>query len=45
MFVAYNGPEIGESDKLLSEALREHFFKPKGWHFVTQKKSHLLFFQ
>ena len=34
MFVAYNGPEIGDSDKLLSEALSEHF-KPKGWHFVT----------
>ena len=34
MFVAYNGPEIGESDKLLSEALIEHFM-PKGWHFVT----------
>jgi hypothetical protein len=31
MFVAYNGPKIGESDKLLSEALKE----PKGWHFVT----------
>ena len=31
MFVAYNGPEIGESDKLLSEPLSE----PKGWHFVT----------
>ena len=30
----YDGPEIRESDKLLSEALTEHF-KPKGWHFVT----------
>ena len=34
MFVAYNGPDIGENDKSLSEALSEHF-KPKGWHFVT----------
>ena len=34
MFVAYNGPEIGYSDKLLSEALTDHFM-PKGWHFVT----------
>ena len=34
MFVAYNGPEIEESDKLLGEALTEHFM-PKGWHFVT----------
>jgi hypothetical protein len=34
MFLAYNEPEIGESDKLLSEALTE-LFQPKGWHFVT----------
>jgi hypothetical protein len=34
MFVAYNGQEIGESSKLLSEVLTEHF-KPKGCHFVT----------
>ena len=30
MFVAYNGPKIGESDKLLIEALKEH-----SMHFVT----------
>ena len=29
MLVAYNGPEIEESDKLLGEALTEHFM-PKG---------------
>ena len=29
IFVAYNGPEIRDSDKLLSEALSEHF-KPFG---------------
>jgi hypothetical protein len=34
MLVAYNGPEIEESDKLFGEALREHFM-PKGWQFVT----------
>ena len=32
MCLAYNGSEIGDSDKLLSEALTEHFM-PKGWHF------------
>ena len=25
MFISYNGPEIGESDWLLSEALSKHF--------------------
>ena len=39
MFVAYNGPEMGESDKILSEALSEHF-KPKGWQFVTNNALH-----
>ena len=29
MLVAYNGPEIEESDNLLGEALTEHFM-PKG---------------
>ena len=33
MFISYNGPEFGESDGLLSEALTKHF-KPKAWHFV-----------
>ena len=37
MFISYNGPEIGESDGLLSEALTKHF-KPKVWHFVKQNK-------
>ena len=35
MFISYNGPEFGESDQLLSEALTKHF-KPKAWHFVKQ---------
>ena len=35
MFISYNGPEFGESDKLLSEALTKHF-KPKAWHFANQ---------
>ena len=39
MFVACNGPEMGESDKLSSEALSEHFM-PKGWHFVTNNAFH-----
>jgi hypothetical protein len=34
MLVAYNGPEIEESDKLFVEARTEHFM-PKGWHFIT----------
>ena len=33
IFLSYNGPEIGESDGLLSEVLTRHF-NPKGWHFV-----------
>ena len=35
MFIAYNGPEIGESNQLLVDALKEHF-KHKDWHFVKQ---------
>ena len=31
MFIAYNGPEIGESNQLLVE-----HFKHKDWHFVKQ---------
>ena len=54
MFISYHGPEIGENDAMLSEALTKHFK-----HFVKQnnlfaieakllvgfnKKSHLPFY-
>ena len=39
LFIAYNGHEIRESDKLLCEALSEHF-KSKGWHCVTNNALH-----
>ena len=46
-FVVYNGPEIGESDDVLKEALNLHFRNKKGgaWHFSTNlfKSSGLTF--
>ena len=37
MMVDYNGPEIGEADKMLMEALHIHFKdNPKGIHFYTK---------
>ena len=36
LFIVYNGPEIGEADKVLMEALDLHFSKSRdGWHFTT----------
>ena len=37
LFVAYNGPEIGEADEVLRQALNLHFSKTRGgWNFSTQ---------
>ena len=37
LFVAYNGPEIGEADEVLRKALNLHFSQTKrGWNFSTQ---------
>ena len=35
LFVVYNGPEIGEAEEVLSEALDLHFKDSRGWHFTT----------
>ena len=36
LFVALNGPELGEADKVLQESLDLHFSKSQhGWHFTT----------
>ena len=35
LFVVYNGPEIGEAEDVLSEALDLHFKDSRGWHFTT----------
>ena len=33
---AYNGPEIGEADEVLRDALVVHFRKSRlGWHFTA----------
>ena len=37
MFVAVNGPELGEADKLLAKALDNKFAGQGGWHFATQQ--------
>ena len=36
MFIAVNGPEIGEADNVLTEALNLKFGKGK-WHFSVQQ--------
>ena len=36
MFIAFNGPEIGEADSVLKEALDNHSKSSRtGWHFTT----------
>ena len=35
LFVVYNGPEIGEAENILKEALALHFKDSHGWHFTT----------
>ena len=36
IFIAVNGPEIGEADPVLKEALDIHFKNSRsGWHFTT----------
>ena len=36
LFVALNGPELGEADEVLEKSLDLHFSKSQsGWHFVT----------
>ena len=36
LFIAFNGPEIGEADETLAAALDLHFAKNNGqWHFTT----------
>ena len=36
LFVALNGPELGEADEVLQKSLDLHFGKSfNGWHFVT----------
>ena len=40
-FIAYNGPEIGEADEVLRDALDLHFSKSRlGWHFTTNTLFH-----
>ena len=35
MFVAYNGPDIGQSDDVLKQALDDNFKSLRtGWHFT-----------
>ena len=37
LFVAFNGPEIGEADEVLRQALNLHFSQTRGgWNFATQ---------
>ena len=48
MFVVYYGPEIGEAEDILKEALKPQFKDSGGWHFTNNnhlKKSHLLLSQ
>ena len=41
LLIAYNGPEIGEADEVLSDALDLHFSKSRlGWHFTTNTLFH-----
>ena len=36
LFVALNGPQLGEADEVLEKSLDLHFSKSQsGWHFVT----------
>ena len=36
MFIAFNGPEIDEADRVLKEALDDHFKSSRtGWNFTT----------
>ena len=36
LFISFNGPEVGEADNILKQALDLHFAKHgKGWHFST----------
>ena len=36
LFIPFNGPEVGEADNILKQALDLHFAKyGKGWHFST----------
>ena len=37
MFIAVNGPEVGEADYLLSKALTSKFPGKQGWHFSTRQ--------
>ena len=41
LFVAYNGPEIGEVEEVLRDALDLHFSKSRlGWHFTANTLFH-----
>ena len=34
LFIPFNGPEVGEADNIIKQALDFHFAKyGKGWHF------------
>ena len=36
LFIPFNGPEVGEADNIIKQALDLHFAKyGKGWHFST----------
>ena len=36
LLISFNGPEVGEADNILKQALDLHFAKyGKGWHFTT----------
>ena len=37
MFIAVNGPELGEADALLAKALDRKFAGKSGWHFSTKQ--------
>ena len=38
LFISFNGPELGEADKILQEALDLHFASRGGhWHLSTNK--------
>ena len=37
MFIAVNGPELGEADALLAKALDRKLAGKSGWHFSTKQ--------
>ena len=37
MFIAVNGPELGEADALLAKALDRKLAGKSGWHFSTMQ--------